>query len=746
LSTEPEKASPVEGRDEKGGSTWAQLASILSYVRPYAGSAGLVVLLLLVSVGFNTLLSLSLKFFIDYAIVPRDRTMLLAIVAVLIASFFIIVVSQAGRDYLYSRLGAHVLNDLRTDMLRHLQSLSPGFFAQAKPGDLLARFSTDLGAVENAVVLGLPQTLSAFLNVAFSMVFLFFLDWRLALVAVAGLPLCLIGPRVFGPRALEAGYRFRVEQAALAGAIQENLNTQPVVKAFNLTASMSEALVSRGRRVAELAARFNFLSLLTERSPNVAMLAFGIVVVVVSGIMAFNGALSLGSLVSFNALFATVSLHVESVSAVTSTLLQAAGGMRRIREILDEAPAVVELPDAAPLSSVAGGVSLERMSFSYLPGRPVLNDVSLDIPHGFKVAFVGPSGSGKSTIIKVIMRFYDPQSGRVLIDGTNLRDVRLDTVYDQFGIVFQDSFLFNTSIRDNIRMGKPDASDDEIERAARSAELDPSMFGSAGLDTDVGDRGERLSGGQRQRVAIARALIRDPAVLLLDEATSALDPASAAAVNDTLARVATERTVISVTHRLQDVAGYDRLFVLESGRLKEAGTHAELLQNKGLYATHWRRQNSVSFSPSAGVGRITDAALSEIPLFDSIDSSTLAAISASLVTEHVPADCVVISQGVLGSKFCIIVRGKVAVNATNASGESRQVAVLVDGDHFGEMSLISAAPTTATVKTLLPTILLTLHREQFDRLIRDNPRLRTRLDQIVKERLAGLQETSAAPL
>jgi len=741
---EPEKTPPVEA-EEAGGSTWAQLASILSYVRPYSGSAGLVMLLLLISVGFNTLLSLSLKFFIDYAIVPRDRTMLLTIAAVLVASFFIIVVSQAGRDYLYSRLGANVLNDLRADMLRHLQSLSPGFFAQAKPGDLLARFSTDLGAVENAVVLGLPQMLSAFLNVAFSMAFLFFLDWRLALVAVAGLPLCVIGPRVFGPRALEAGYRFRVEQAALAGAIQENLSTQPVIKAFNLTASMSEALISRGRRVAELAARFNFLSLLTERSPNVAMLAFGIVVVVVSGIMAFNDALSLGSLVSFNALFATVSLHVESVSAVTSTLLQAAGGMRRIREILDVAPAVVERTDAAPLSSVAGGVSLDRTSFSYQPGRPVLNEVSLDIPRGFKTAFVGPSGSGKSTIIKIIMRFYDPQSGRVLVDGTNLRDVRLDTVYDQFGIVFQDAFLFNTTIRENIRLGKPGASDDEIERAARMAELDPSMFGSAGLDTIVGDRGERLSGGQRQRVAIARALIRDPAVLLLDEATSALDPASAAAVNETLARVASERTVISVTHRLQDVSGYDRLFVLESGRLKEAGTHAELLQNKGLYATHWRRQNSVSFSPSAGVGQVSDAALSEIPLFDQIDPSALAAISASLVSEHVPADYDVISQGTLGSKFCIIVRGKVAVMATDASGESRQVAVLVDGDYFGEMSLISATPTTAAVRTLVPTVLLTLHREQFERLIRDNPQLRARLDQIVKERLEGLREIAAVP-
>jgi ATP-binding cassette subfamily B protein len=332
------------------------------------------------------------------------------------------------------------------------------------------------------------------------------------------------------------------------------------------------------------------------------------------------------------------------------------------------------------------------------------------------------------------MRFYDPQSGQVTVDGTNLRDVRLDSVYGQFGIVFQDSFLFNTSIRENIRLGKPDASDDEIELAAKSAELDSSTFGSAGYDTMVGERGERLSGGQRQRVAIARALIRDPAVLLLDEATSALDPASAVAINETIARVAAERTVISVTHRLPDVAGYDRLFVMENGRLSDSGTHEELLAHKGLYATHWRRQTSVSLSATGGIGNITGAALSEIPLFDSMDARSLAVIAGELVTEHVPADYVVISQGEHGSKFCIIVRGKVAVNVADGLGESRQVAVLVDGDHFGEMSLVAAAPTNATVKTLVPSILLTLQREQFDRLIRSNPELRARIDRVIKQR------------
>ena len=278
----------------------------------------------------------------------------------------------------------------------------------------------------------------------------------------------------------------------------------------------------------------------------------------------------------------------KSLTAAVPTLLQAAGGMQRINEIFAERPAD---PRTAAGATAAEAYRAHRVRQGRVRLRAPhrnLTDVTLEIPSGCKVAFVGPSGSGKSTIVNLLMRFYDPQEGRVLFDGIDLRAARLPTLYGQIGIVFQENFLFNTSIRENIRLGRPGASDAEVERVARAAELDETALGPSGYDTIAGERGARLSGGQRQRVAIARALIRDPSVLVLDEATSSLDPPAAAAINNLVARIAIDRTVIFVTHRLEDVVTFDRIFVLGGGRLVECGRHDELLARNGAYAALWR--------------------------------------------------------------------------------------------------------------------------------------------------------------
>jgi ATP-binding cassette, subfamily B, bacterial len=579
----------AQGSDNGGvtGGVTAAMRQILSYVSRYPGTALVIVLLIAVDVAFNTALALSLQFLIDHAITPRDRTVLLIVIVGLVAGFFIVTISQIWRDRLYAWLGARVLHDLRIDIFEHLQRLSLGFFARSKLGDLLARFSTDIGAVENAIVFGIATSVYALLHVAVSILILFVLEWRLALIVLVGLPFCLIGPRIFGPRALRAGYRFRTEQAALASTIEEQISAQSVVKAFDLKEMVRAKVRTQSDHVVALASRFNFLSSVAERSPNITMLALGIIIICGGGVMVFDGALSIGALVSFNLLFVTISTYVESLTSSVPTLLQAAGGMQRINEILAERPAVVERASARPLTRLSQGVAFDRVSFGYGESS-ALSDVSLQVPRGSKAAFVGPSGSGKSTIIRLLMRFYDPQAGRVLIDGIDLREAQLSTLYGQIGIVFQENFLFNTSVRENIRLGKPTASDAEIERAARDAELDPAAMGPLGYDTIVGERGGRLSGGQRQRVAIARALIRDPTILILDEATSSLDPPAVAAINDTLARLARNRTVIAVTHRLDDVTEFDRIFVLGNGRLLESGTHPELLARNGAYTALWR--------------------------------------------------------------------------------------------------------------------------------------------------------------
>ena len=722
-----------------------RLLRILSArVKPYTPRVVVLVVTLLVEGVFNVLLALSLKLIIDYALTPRDARALTLILAALGVGYLLTAASQVVRDYLYAWLGAHVIGDLRADMFRHLQTLSPAFYARARTGDLSARFSTDLSAVENAVVLGIPGALLCFINMVFSACVLFALDWRLALCAAAGLPLCFLGPRLFAPRALRAGDQLRSEQSALTNTVHENLGAQHVVRAFGLGRPLLAGFESQAGKVTGLASRFNFLSYVSERSPNICMLLFHVLLIGVGSLLAYRGSLTVGSLVSFNALFLTVSTAVMGLTAVTPTLLQATGGMRRVQELLDERPTVLERPGARDLPPLLSGVRFEDVRFGYTPERDDLSGVTLDIPAGTRVALVGHSGCGKSTCLKLLMRFYDPREGRVLFDRIDLREARLDSLYEQLGVVFQESFLFNTSVRENIRMGRPAATDAEVETAARAAEIHEVIKRMPeGYDTTVGERGGLLSGGQRQRVAIARALVRNPSLLILDEATSALDPDSEAAINETVERVSLGRTVVSVTHRLSSVVNYDHILVFHEGQLVEQGTHEDLLYRSGTYAAMWRRQTGTALS-AAGDPCVTDLdVLREVPLFKNLDRSYLKEIARALITERVPAGRTLIKEGEEGRRFYIVVRGKVSVSAKSPDGRARRLATLEDGDFFGEIALLTDSPTTATVETLTPGIFLAFQREQLENLMRQHPGLSEHVRRALESRRAETCADSA---
>ena len=714
----------------------ALLRILFGYVRPYTARAALLFVTLVEEGAFNTALALSLKFLIDYAITPRDARFMFLILGGLCAGFVLTAASQILRDYLYAWFGARILNDIRREMFSHFQRLSMGFYARSRTGDLVSRFSSDLAAVENAVVLGIPGALLCVINIVFSTLVLFVIDWRLALGAMAGLPFCVVGPKLLGPRALGVGHHLRGEQAALADIIQENLGAQQIVKAFSLRRSAVEVFARQAERVVSLGTRFNFLSYVTERSPNIGMLLFNVLLISGGSYLAYTGSLSVGSLVSFNALFIMVSSSVMGLTAVTPTLLQATGGIRRVRELLEERPAVVEPPGARPLPRLSEGIRFENVTFGYGSGETNLADVSMELPAGERIAFVGHSGSGKSTNLNLIMRFYDPQAGRVTFDGVDLRLAALDSLYDQVGIVFQESFLFNLSVRENIRLGKLGATDAEVEEAARAAELHDILLRMPdGYDTQVGERGGRLSGGQRQRVAIARALIRNPELFILDEATSALDPSTEAAVNDTLERVSAGRTVIAVTHRLKSVVGYDRIFVFKEGRLIEQGTHASLLRRGGVYAGMWRRQAGTSVSVT-GELRLSDTGiLKDIPLFRDLDDSYLREVSEMFIAERVPAGRTVITEGDEGDRFYIINRGTVAVTIAGEDGAPRRLATLDDGDYFGEISLLADIPATASVTTLTPSVFLILTREQLLKLMLQHPGLAAQVRGALERRM-----------
>ncbi len=721
-----EPAPPADGsKEEEVLGVWDTLGCLLRHLMHFRLQSTLLAIALLLDVAYYIFLPLSLKFLIDRAITPQDVQAFYWIIGFLGVAFLIATASAISRDYLYGWLGANVLHSVRLRLFNHLQNLSMDFFGRARTGDVLARFSTDLSAVENALVIGMPGAFLAVFAILGSCTVMFILEWKLSLLMFLALPFCIIGPRIIGPKALRRGIELRREQASMGDLVQENLNAQKVVKAFSLRDSAVENFKQQSGKILKVGTSFGFLCYSTERAPNVGMALFSVLVLGFGGWFALQGDLTIGSLVSFNALFGMVSSSVLTLSAFAPTLLQASGGLQRIRE-LEATPSRIE-PGAKDtvLPPMQDALRIENVTFSYDEKGTGLQEVSLEIPKGSRVAFVGPSGCGKSTCLNLLLRFFDPDSGKVTFDGVDLRDARLDSLLQHTGVVFQDNFLFNASIKENVRLGRPDATDEEIEEACRRAELHDMIASMPdGYDTTAGEGGNRLSGGQRQRVALARALIRKPDILFLDEATSALDPGTEADVNATLEQLGRHQTTITVTHRLAPLVNYDRIFVFERGRITEAGSHADLLERQGTYASLWSKQHSVSLSDDLDEARVDPESLNSVAVFRDLTDLMRGQIAEMMRLEEFAAGNDIVRQGDEGDKFYIVARGRISVRVTGNDGIAEQVAVLEDGDSFGEVALVEDIPRIATATAEVPTVCLTLRRTAFQRLLEENPKVR----------------------
>jgi len=717
----------------------ASFAGLLApYLRQYRLAALLIVGGSLLEMGFNTLVPLSFRYLIDTVLPQRNRKDLFLVVAVLCGGLIVVTLATLGRDYIYAKTGNGILSDIRFRLFSHLQILSMDFYARAQVGDILARFSTDLAGIEHSLSLAVPWGIVPLFDVVASTILLFVLDWRLALAAMLIWPLCLVGPRILAPRASEASDRRKEDEARAVSTIQENIGAQAVVKAYGLEGLALSSFRTRNSALLGSSVRLSFLSGLMERSAGTGILVLQVLIISAGAWMAFRGYLTIGTLTSFQALFLMLAYGLYNIAQFIPTMVQAGGGMRRIEELLAETPRVAEVAGANPLPRLSDRVEFLRVGFTYDGDQKNLEGVDIHIPAGTSAAFVGPSGCGKSTILNLLMRFYDASEGAVEFDGHGVHTATLESLRSQLGVVFQESFLFNTSIRENIRCGRAGASDEEVVEAARAAEIhDFIMSLPQRYDTIAGERGSRFSGGQRQRIAIARAILRRPAVLLLDEATSALDVSTEAAINETLTKVAKGCTVVSVTHRLASVERFGRIYVLDHGRIAEQGTHTDLMRLSGAYARMRQKQSGFLVPSEAGVAQVESERLAAVPILGVLSPELRREIAPLFTSETFPEGRTIIHQGDAGDRFYLIARGKVEIYREGPAGRD-SLAVLSDGDYFGEIALLENTPRTASVRSLATSVCLVLHQGPFLELMNRFPDMREQIRQVAENRKIAL--------
>jgi len=411
-------------------------------------------------------------------------------------------------------------------------------------------------------------------------------------VALLVFPITLIGPRILTPKAVQANYEQKLNESALLGMVQENVAAQAVVKAFSLQRRTLGWFTMRNKEVRLKTASAGFLSTMVERTVTISVLLLHLVVLAIGAYLATKGQITIGTFVTFESAFWEVSYNIAHIMHFIPVSIQSAAAVRHMQELLDEPTRGADRPGAPDLPRITNDITFDHVTFQYEGSQtPVLDNLSLKLNVGKSIAIVGPSGSGKSTLLNLILRLYVADEGRVSIDGVDIRRVTRESLRRSMAVVFQENMLFNMSIRENIRLGKEGASDEEVVEAARKAEIHRYIMSlPKKYDTPVGERGDTLSGGQRQRIAIARAIIRNPSVLLLDEATSALDQTTEAAINRTLLKVAEGRTMIWSTHRLTSVVDMDEIIVISGGKAIERGSHAKLLAANGAYRKLWDDQ------------------------------------------------------------------------------------------------------------------------------------------------------------
>ena len=560
----------------------------LPFLRPYTGRIGFALLCLTIAALAALAMPVSIRLVVDYGFSDGNgRAIDIYFIALLILSL-IYALSSSLRYYTVMWIGERVVADIRSAVYEHVITMDLTFFEVTKSGEVLSRLTTDTTLVQSVVGAGVSIALRSAFILAGSLVMLFVTSSRLGILLFGLLPVVVLPILIYGRKVRRLSRETQDRVADSSGIAGEVLNAIQVVQAFTMEALQSRRFSDAVEHSFDAARRR--LSVAALLSGIIVLSAFGAVVVVlwVGARSVIDGSISAGTLVQFLFYATLVAGSTTAIGEVWSEVQRAVGAMERLMGILDNKPAITSSSESRPFPSDGNNhIVMDDVSFHYpsRPGQLALDSYSLDISPGENLALVGPSGAGKSTVFQLLLRFYDPGSGAIRLDGIDIRDADLLKLRSRIGIVPQQTVLFSGNVMENIRFGNPNATDDEVINAAQAAYADDFIRQlPQGYQTFLGEKGARLSGGQQQRIAIARAVLKDPPVLLLDEATSSLDAESENLLQQALQELMVNRTVIVIAHRLATVKKVDRIIVIDQGRIVDSGSHDDLTAKEGIYA------------------------------------------------------------------------------------------------------------------------------------------------------------------
>ena len=564
---------------------------ILSYIKPYMHRLIFAMFCTIMAAAGNLYIPWIIKDMIDEVLADKNGTMLNWIAASIIAIFVVRGLFWYGQNYLMSYVGQSVIIDIRAAVFKKLQRLSVSFYDKNKTGTIMSYVTNDVNALQSAMVENTIEMITEGFILIGSVVAMIYLDWRLTLFTVCTFPVVLWFMEFFGKKIRKTGGRIQECTADITSVLQESVASARVIKSFVREDYEVDRFDVENR--ANFRANMKNAQLMATLTPVVELVAaIGVTMIIwYGGNNVINGTITAGSLVAFLTYAVNISNPIKRLTRVIGNIQKALAEAQRVFMIIDMPEEIAESRDAKQLPEVSGKVEFQNVSFAYDDKGNVITDLSFSVKPGEVIAIVGPSGAGKSTIANLLPRFYDVNKGDIKIDGHSVREVTLDSLREQVGIVPQETMLFNGSVYNNILYGRLDATKEEIEAAAKAANAhDFIMQLTDGYETKLGDRGVNLSVGQRQRIAIARAILKNPRILILDEATSALDTESERVVQEALDRLMVGRTSFVIAHRLSTVKNADKILVLEKGNLVESGTHDELLALDGLYAHLYKIQ------------------------------------------------------------------------------------------------------------------------------------------------------------